>query len=109
MRTLKFIVSNDSIIQDPECDFEGLFPGKNDEIQADFTFSPEWKNRVKVASFWSILDKEYPPQVLNNENVCEIPKEALARPVFKMQILGKYRGRIFQTNPITIYQRGGVK
>lgn len=109
MRTLKFIVTNDTIIQDPSCDFSGLFPGANKHIQAEFTFSPEWKNRVKVAAFWSMLDKEYPPQVINPDNLCEIPEEALARPAFKVQVLGKYRENTFETDTITIYQRGGGK
>ena len=109
MRTLKFIVNGQTLAQDPSCDFSGLFPGKKDDIQAEFAFSSEWKNRVKVVAFWSMLDKEYPPRVLNSENVCEIPEEVLKRPSFKVQILGKQRGGTFNTNKITIYQRGGVK
>lgn len=109
MRTLKFIVKNDIITQDPSCDFNGLFPGANDDLEAEFVFSPEWKNRVKVVAFWSMLDKEYPPQVLNSSNSCKIPVEALARPAFKVQILGKYRGHTVRTNMVTIYQRGGVR
>ena len=109
MRTLKFTVNGQTLAQDPSCDFSGLFPGKNDDIQAEFAFSSEWKNRAKVVAFWSILDKEYPPRVLNTENVCEIPKEVLKHPSFKVQILAKQAGRIFTTNKLTIYQRGGVK
>ena len=109
MRTLKFTVNGQILAQDPSCDFSGLFPGKNDDIQAEFVFSSEWKNRVKVVAFWSILDKEYPPRVLNAENVCEIPVEVLKRPSFKVQILGKQRGLTFNTNKLIIYQRGGGK
>ena len=107
MRTLNFLVSKDTIEQDPECDFDGLFPGKNDDVQAKFTFSPDWKNRLKVVAFWSMLGKEYPPCVLNADNTCLIPKEALARPAFKIQIIGKHRGRRYETNTITVYQKGG--
>lgn len=107
MRTLDFIVNKDTIEQDPSCDFTGLFPGKNDSVQARFTFSPEWKNRAKVVAFWSILNNEYSPRVLNDENVCEIPEEALSRPAFKVQVLGKQRGRKYHTNLITVYQKGG--
>lgn len=109
MRTLRFIVDGETITKDPSCDFNGLFPKTNSEICAEFVFSPEWKSRVKVAAFWSMLDKEYPPQVLEDDKTCMIPKKALARPAFKVQILGKHRGRTFKTNPIIIYQRGGVK
>ena len=75
MRTLRFIVDDESIIKDPSCDFTGLFPKTNYEIRAEFVFSPEWKSRVKVAAFWSMLDKEYHPQVLEEDNTCMIPKE----------------------------------
>lgn len=109
MRTLRFIVDGETIIQDPSCDFTGLFPKTNSEIRAEFVFSPEWSSRVKVAAYWSMLDKEYPPQVLEDDNTCLIPAEALARPAFKIQILGKQRGRVFKTNTMIVYQRGGVK
>lgn len=107
MRTLRFIVDGETIKQDPSCDFSGLFPKTNSEIHAEFVFSPEWKSRVKVAAFWSMLDKEYPPQVLEDDNTCLIPAEALFRPAFKVQILGKHRGRLFKTNTLTVYQKGG--
>ena len=42
MRTLRFIVDNEIIKQDPSCDFTGLFPGKNPNIKAEFVFSDEW-------------------------------------------------------------------
>lgn len=109
MRTLRFIVDRDTITKDPSCDFSNLFPGANPEVQAEFVFSPEWKNRAKVVGFYSILDKEYPPRMLNSENVCQIPQEALSRPAFKVKVLGKQRGRVFETNTITIYQRGGIR
>lgn len=109
MRTLDFIVTNETIEQDPSCDFNGLFPGKNANVQARFIFSPEWDKRVKVVAFWSMLGIEYPPQILSDENACIIPKEALEKPAFKLQILGRLRGCIHKTNPITIYQRGGTR
>ena len=109
MRTLKFIVDGDQVTRDPNCGFDGLFPARNQQIQAEFSFSPEWKSRAKVAAFWSILDKEYEPQILNDENVCQIPEKALMNPAFKVQILGKYRGQTFQTNKFTVYQRGGIR
>ena len=109
MRKLKFNVTGSTIERDPYCDFTGLFPGKNDNVEAEFTFSQEWKSRAKVVAFRSILDKEYPPRILNEENVCQIPKEALQRPSFTIQVLGKRRGQTFKTNTITIYQRGGSK
>lgn len=107
MRILSFLVSGTTIKQDPECDLSGLFPGKNDDVQAKFTFSNEWKSRPKVIAFWSMLNQEYPPCVLNADNTCKIPKEALARPAFKIQVIGSDRGRRCETDTITVYQKGG--
>lgn len=106
MRVLKFVVDNLTIRPDPDCDFSGLFPGKEDHIQVDFTFSPEWRHRVKVAAFWSIMDKEYPPQVINRDGTCDIPTEALSKVAFKIQVLGKHMDKKFETNKCTIYQSG---
>lgn len=106
MRTLRFIVDNETIKQDPSCDFTGLFPGKNSDIRAEFVFSPEWKNKVKVAAFWSTLDKEYDPQVIE-EDACSIPVEALDKASFKIQVLGKRSRDFLYTNKLTILQTGG--
>lgn len=106
MRILRFIVDGKTIKQDPSCDFGGLFPGKNPNIRAEFTFSSEWKNKVKVAAFWSILDKEYEPQGIEDD-ACIIPLEALAKPSFKIQILGKKGNERIDTNKLTILQKGG--
>ena len=107
MRTLKFIVNGQNLIQDPSCDFTGLFPSEKQELVAEFSFSDEWESGIKVVAFYSVLGKEYPPQVLNEENHCVIPREALIRPVFRMQILGELGGTIIQTNILSIYQKGG--
>lgn len=111
MRTLRFIVDNESIKQDPSCDFSGLFPGKNPDVRAEFVFSSEWENAVKVAAFWSMLDTEYEPQVVRDGS-CNIPKDALSRASFKIQLLGKkYEPALgattLSTNKLTIRQTGG--
>ena len=107
MRVLKFIVDNETIILDPTCDLTGLFPGSEKYIKAEFVFSPEWKNRFKVAAFWSVMDKEYEPQVINYNNTCLIPKEALNKVAFKVQVLGKQRNNpTVKTNTVMITQAG---
>ena len=113
MRTLRFIVENGILKEDPSCDFTGLFPGKNPEIQAKFTFSKEWDNTVKVAAFWSMLDSEYEPQALQ-DGACIIPAEALTRASFKIQVIGKKTRPVFEqqklsTNKLTIRQTGGKR
>lgn len=108
MRVLKFLVEDKTIRPDPSCDFSGLFPGKEKQLRAEFTFSPEWNNRMKVVAFWSILNKEYEPKLLNDGG-CLIPEEALSKVAFKIQILGKHRGVKTETNCLTVYQSGGKK
>jgi hypothetical protein len=107
MRVLKFLVEGDTIKADPTCGFGGLFPGRNNHVQAEFTFSPEWKSRVKVAAFWSPLDHEYTPQPIEEDGTCMIPVEALQKSTFKVQILTKINGVITSTNKLTVYQKGG--
>lgn len=107
MRTLRFIVDGESIKQDPSCDFYGLSRGKNPAIRAEFTFSSEWKNKVKVAAFWSMLDSEYEPREIKEDGSCLIPAEALARPTFKIQVMGKKGNVRLTTNKLVIRQIGG--
>ena len=106
MRTLRFIVTANTIVEDPSCDFTGLFPAHDQFIAAEFVFSPEWDNRIKVAAFYSVLDTEYPPRIIDG-NRCMIPPEALNSPAFRIQVLGSYYGLAFETNKLTVYQRGG--
>lgn len=107
MRILKFIVANNSIVQDPKCDFSGLFPGRNKNVIARFDFSSEWDTSAKVVAFWSILGNEYTPQLLDEKSTCLIPSEALERPAFKMQVLGKTKHKQMETNKLIVYQYGG--
>lgn len=105
MRTLRFIVDGKKLKQDPTCDFSGLFPGKNPKVHAEFSFSSEWDNKVKVAAFWSMLDSEYEPQEITEEG-CDIPAEALEKAAFKIQVLGKRGEDRIDTNKLNIRQGG---
>lgn len=108
MRTLKFIVNDQIITQDPNCDFNNLVPGTEGYLKAEFSFSPEWKDCVKVAGFWSAMGVEYQPQVLADGYSCMIPADALKKQIFKIEILGKKRGGItLKTNRVTVTQDGG--
>lgn len=105
MRTLRFIVNGSTIKQDPACDFSNLFPGKNPNVRAEFTFSPEWNKKVKVVVFWSMLDNEYEPQEIVDGG-CNIPTEALNKASFKIQVLGKRGKDRIDTNKLMIRQGG---
>ena len=107
MRTLRFIVDGQTVKQDPTCDFSGLFSDKNSKICAEFIFSSEWNDKIKVAAFWSMLDKEYEPQALDEKNTCIIPSEAFARASFKIQVLGIRGSKKLTTNKLVILQTGG--
>lgn len=107
MRVLRFIVDNTTIREDPDCDFSGLFPGRNDEVLAEFEFSKEWEDAVKVVAFWSLLGAEYPPQEMMGDDTCMMPYEALQRYAFKMQVIGVCKGKRKETKPILIRQSGG--
>lgn len=108
MRTLKFIVNGQSISQDPDCDFTNLVPGTTGYLQAEFSFSKEWAGTEKVAGFYSVMGREYPPQVIGRSNTCVIPTEALKGEKFKIKVFG-LKGADFKitTDKVTVSQNGG--
>ena len=107
MRTLRFIVDNQIIKQDPNCDFSNLIPGTEGYLQAEFLFSPEWKGCVKIATFRSSLGREYAPQIIKDGKTCMIPAEALERRVFKVGVVGKKDNLTILTNNVPVTQKGG--
>lgn len=107
MRTLRFIVEDLIIKPDPNCDFSNLVPGTEKYLQAEFVFSHGWNGFVRVATFHSLLGKEYPPQILADGKTCLIPAEALLRRTFKVGVVGKKDGVKLTTNRVAISQRGG--
>ncbi len=107
MRTLKFIVEGQLIKQDPNCDFSGLVPGTEGYLNAEFLFSQEWAGCVKVASFYSVMGEEFPPQILTDGKSCVIPADALKNRVFKIKVLGKRADYKIQTNKVEVNQNGG--
>ena len=107
MRTLKFIVEGLIIKPDPNCDFGNLIPGTEGYLNAEFSFSPEWNGHQKVASFWSMMGTEYPPQVLTDGKTCCIPAEALKNRVFRVQVIGKSVNSRLITNKLSVNQNGG--
>lgn len=106
MRTLKFIVSKQDLKSDPNCDFEGLVPGTEGYLRAEFSFSSEWRDCLKAAGFYSRLGREYEPQLLDAKNGCMIPAEALKGRVFGIKIIGQKEDLKLTTNKILVYQKG---
>ena len=106
MRILKFKVDGQIISKDPDCDFDNLVPGTDGYLKAEFTFSNEWNDTVKVVSFWR-NGNECPPQILKDGKSCIIPKEALTSRQFKIGVLGKNKNIKLTTNKIEVVQNGG--
>lgn len=106
MRTLNFIVDGQIIKKHPECDFSDLVPGSSGYLIADFSFSSEWDDTVKVAAFYN-KKEEYPPQILKDGHSCMIPDEALVDKSFEISILGKNKEMKIITNRVKVTQNGG--
>lgn len=107
MRTVKFIVNKQSLSLDPAYDVSDLVPGTKGYLLANFSFSSEWDGCVKVAAFFSNLGREYEPQVLTNGTSCMIPAEALAKSIFKVQVIGQKGDYNLRTNKVIVHQKGG--
>lgn len=107
MRILRFIVDGQVIKPDPTCDFSGLFLRKKSNVCAEFVFSSEWNGVTKVAAFWSMLNEEYEPQVIDEKNTCVIPIEVFTRAAFRVQVLGMKGSKKITTNKLVVLQTGG--
>lgn len=107
MKTLRFIVDNQLIKKDPNCDFSNLVPGSKGYMTAEFSFSKEWNGMSKVVGFYSPLGREYPPRVLADGKTCVIPFEALEKRIFKIQVVGRKGDTTLRTNKAIVYQNGG--
>ena len=101
MRILKFIVTAQAIIKDPDCDFSGIVAGTQGYLRAEFSFSAEWAG-CRVAAVFSCLGKEYAEPVLNGG--CKIPSEALTWDSFGVRVVGQRAGYRITTNEIKVRQ-----
>lgn len=108
MRTLRFIVDQQTIKCDPNCSLEGLVPGATNYLKAEFIFSSDWNGCAKVAAFYSPLGRELPPQVLEDGKTCVIPMDALVRRSFKIQLVGRKGDLQLTTNKVEVRQGGKV-
>lgn len=105
MRTLRFIVEGQVISKDPDCDFNDLVPGSSGYIQAEFIFSSEWNNCVKVAGFTSGI-KEHAIE-LKDGKTGVIPGVVLKNKAFGVRVLGKNDKYKLTTNKLIVRQNGG--
>ena len=106
MITIKLIVDGDRIRVDPSCNLSGLVSHTTESVQLKFALSSEWKSRVSVVAFWSMLGQEHPPRTLDVNECCTVPAEALQRAAFRVQLLGKRNSETFETTKCTIHLKG---
>ena len=107
MRTLRFVVEDQTLKQDPHCDFSGLVPGTEDYLQVSFSFSSVWIGYGKTVIFRSMLGKVYSQTELKDGKTCVVPIDALKKRAFKMQIVGQRGKQKILTNKLVVNQTGG--
>ena len=101
MRSLDFNVDAQYISKDQNCDFTKLVAGTRNYLRAHFTFSPEWHECVRVASFWR-GGKEH--AVIIQNNTCDIPSEVLIGPTFRVSVTGQRGDYRITTNKVLVRQ-----
>lgn len=104
MRTLKFIVDEQSLRKDPNCDFSGVVKGSKGYLQCSFSFSKEWTGCKVAASFWK-YDKEI-DAVAVVHGVCRIPDGVTDSRRFGVSLTGVKDGYRITTSKIWIEQEG---
>lgn len=103
MRTLTYKVVGQRLI--PTGDHTGLIAGSEGYLQASFEFDSNWNGCKKVASFYS--DGEEHAMLLNKDNACTIPPEAITKSTFEVRVEGRKTDYRIQTNLIREKQSGG--
>lgn len=86
MRTLEFKVDGQRLKKQSDCDFSGLVAGSIGYLKAKFTFSREWLDCKKAASFW-VNEQEY-AVLLEPDDTCIIPADALGGSLFEVSVVG---------------------
>lgn len=101
MRLLKFNVNAQTIEKDPDCDFDNIVAGTQGYLKAQFTFSPEWRDCILVASFWR-GKSEHAVFIRNGE--CMIHPDALVGPTFRVSVTGQRGDYRITTNKVLVRQ-----
>lgn len=105
-RVLEFEVKRQRIVKKSDCDFSGIVAGTAGYLKAKFYFSPDdWGGCRKAASFWN--DGQEYAKLLDDNDMCVIPGEALTNRKFKVSVTGKKVGYQIVTNKATVRQEVG--
>ena len=102
-RVLEFTVDKQRITRNRDCDFSRIVAGSVGYLKAKFYFtSNEWKKCKKAASFW--LNDTESAVLLDKNNTCLIPSEALVGEKFEVSVIGVRDGFKISTNKTKVKQ-----
>lgn len=102
MRTLEFTVDCQKVRKKSDCDFSGIVAGSVGFLRAKFYFSQEWSDCKKAASFW--VESQEHSVILDENDSCTIPAEALSTERFEVSVTGAKRGYKITTNKTKVRQ-----
>ena len=103
-RVLEFLADKQILQKAPGCDFSNIVPGTRGYLAAHFTFSDEWADCVKAASFWA---DGFEHAVLLSDDACTIPDAALVSSKFEVSVSGaRPDGFYITTARTTVKQEG---
>ena len=102
-RTLEFDVNKQRLTRNRECDFSCIIAGSVGYLRAKFNFPFScWHGCKKAASFW-VDDKEY-AVLLDKDDSCMIPPEALVGSKFYVSVMGAKPGYKIETTKVKVKQ-----
>lgn len=104
MRTLAYKVSDQQL--SPIGDHSNIVAGSKGYLKAKFEFNSEWDGCTKVASFFN-NGNEY-ASILDTDESCEIPGEALTSNSFEVSVEGRKPGYRILSKRIKERQIGGM-
>lgn len=104
MKKLNFLVNQQTIEQDPSCDFSGIVQGTSNYLFAEFIFSSEWDGFVKVAEFRIGMNKSTTTPVPIKNGKCMVPSEVTSGRTWSVRIVGKKKDVILTTNSVRVCQ-----
>lgn len=106
VRTLSFLIKDQIIEKDPDCDFSGLVAGTKGYYVAKFSFSESWTNYKKIAVFKNRSTTKFVP-IIND--MCQIPDEITTSLLYRVSVVGNTRDISIPTTETFVTQkRGGM-
>lgn len=108
MRTLKFIVENQHIDKDSECDFSNIVSGTSGYLVAEFATSQEWDGCRVIATFSKLplFDHMAVESVPLIHGKCTIPDSVLKSRKFTVQLTGINKSYMITTDTFLVNQEG---